>query len=75
MKFKPFSKSGWKLALATLVGLAASQLLAGSPTDMNNLVTANTAFAFGLMNQITQAIRMGTCSFLPSAFQAHCKWW
>ena len=65
MKFKPFSKSGWKLALATLVGLAASQLLAGSPTDMNNLVTANTAFAFGLMNQITQADPNGNVFISP----------
>jgi serpin B len=65
MKRNLFSKSGWRLATAVSVGLMASQLLAGSPTDMNNLVAANTAFAFDLMNQITRAQPGGNVFISP----------
>lgn len=65
MKRNLFSRSGWKLGAAISVGLVASQLLADSPTDMNNLVAANTAFAFDLMNQITRAQPGGNVFISP----------
>lgn len=56
MSFFPFSKSSHRKILSAIpAGLAASQLMAGSPGDQERLVQANTGFGFDLMNQISQA--------------------